>query len=540
MNRLPFKHRSSQVLALFRILLASLFGLWVWLYLEQPVFGGQATYLAILAYLAYGVGLYAVAKHDWWLDFHLALPTFVIDIMVYLAALQATQAATFDFISPFITFFAFLMVSAAVRWNHRILPFVAAVLGGSFLIAGLFLQSSGVDIDVVKFVMRCSYLGALSLILMWFALNRSPYQVPRLVRKPDATPYADALAFAMRTSGAAGAVLIWADNDNPRHLFHFSGDLSRHGVDQPQVTVDVSACDSPMLFDAARARTLKRNPDGRLAAGRLGAERALLCQLALVEGVMIPLRSSTGKGHLILSGIRDLCWDDIMIGNSIAREMEQGLDEEVRGALAREMAVNRVRTSLARDLHDSVAQSLAGTRYRLDSMREMVREGKDVLADLDSVSDGLRREQEQIRAVIDQLRRGDPSKGRFDLRVELSELARVLAENWQIEVVVADAGSPVAVPQALGYEFQQIMREAVANAVRHGAARHVDLKIDRAGSKGVNLVISDDGSGFGQSVNPALPRSISERVAAIGGTMALTSASSPTRIEITIPAKVEP
>ena len=117
MNFQPLKHRSSQVLALFRALLASLFGIWVWLYPEQPVFGGETTYLVILVYVAYAIGLFAVAKYDWWLDHRFALPSFVFDVTAYLAALHITQAAIFDFISPFITFFAFLMISAAVRWS---------------------------------------------------------------------------------------------------------------------------------------------------------------------------------------------------------------------------------------------------------------------------------------------------------------------------------------------------------------------------------------------------------------------------------------
>ena len=93
MNRQPFNHRSSQVLAVFRVMMAALFGVWVWFYLGQPVLGGELTYLIITAYVFYAMGMFAVARFDWWLDHRLALPAFVIDVCAYLAALHITQAA---------------------------------------------------------------------------------------------------------------------------------------------------------------------------------------------------------------------------------------------------------------------------------------------------------------------------------------------------------------------------------------------------------------------------------------------------------------
>ena len=543
MDRQLFNHRSSQVLAIFRVLLATLFGFWVWFYLRQPVLDGEITYLLMAAYVAYALGLYLVARHAWWLDHHLALPAFVIDVTAYLAALHLTQATIFDFISPFITFFAFLMISAAVRWNQRILPVVAAVLAGSFLLAGLLLQLTGVEIDLTKFLMRFSYLGVLSLILMWFALNRSPFQVPRFARMAEAkstSPHADALHYAMRVSGASGAALVWANEDEPRTKLHLAGALGLGSSDLPPGVTGESDAEHPMLFDTQHERTLVLNPEGKLFSNKRAAGLGLATHLAIPEGISVPLLGSTGSGQLVLTGITGLCRDDIMLGASIGREIAQGVDEGVREAMAREMAVTRVRTSLARDLHDSVAQSLAGTRFRLESLRELARDGKDILPQLDSMSDNLRLEQEQIREVIDQLRRNEPSTGHFDLAAEMRELAVFLAQHWQIEVEVDDTETAVIVPPAQGYEFQQILREAVANAARHGAAKHIGIRISLAGPGDIALVISDDGTGFRPDGGVAMPRSISERVAAMGGTMSVSSRIGDTHLELHIPAKANP
>ncbi len=75
------------------------------------------------------------------------------------------------------------------------------------------------------------------------------------------------------------------------------------------------------------------------------------------------------------------------------------------------------------------------------------------------------------------------------------------------------------------------MREGIANAVRHGQASRVGVELSAA-MGGLQLQITDNGTGFPASDTPLSPRSIAERVAALGGTLAIASSPGDTRLNI--------
>jgi hypothetical protein len=90
----------------------------------------------------------------------------------------------------------------------------------------------------------------------------------------------------------------------------------------------------------------------------------------------------------------------------------------------------------------------------------------------------------------------------------------------------------VRAEQELGYV-------PVANAVRHGKATSVDIRVS-AGPKWLCLRLVDDGIGLapsmeGEVAEPQHPRSLRERVSEAGGELRLRSLSSGTRVTIMLP-----
>jgi len=96
-------------------------------------------------------------------------------------------------------------------------------------------------------------------------------------------------------------------------------------------------------------------------------------------------------------------------------------------------------------------------------------------------------------------------------------------------------GEPVLRPQVEEALFR-IVQEALANVARHSGARHAEVRL-HADPAGVSLTIADDGAGF----DPATARrgfglrSMSERAAALGGTLDVQSGSDGTRISVRCP-----
>jgi signal transduction histidine kinase len=111
-----------------------------------------------------------------------------------------------------------------------------------------------------------------------------------------------------------------------------------------------------------------------------------------------------------------------------------------------------------------------------------------------------------------------------------SEVERV-AEDFQargrVRVELSARDGNVGMPPAATHEITQIIREALTNAERHGAATEVRVHF-AAEPSGLTLTIRDNGTGFppngrlapdGVLPESATPWSIRERVATLGGTL---------------------
>lgn len=114
------------------------------------------------------------------------------------------------------------------------------------------------------------------------------------------------------------------------------------------------------------------------------------------------------------------------IGAALGAEIVRVLDHAALKAATLELETGRVRESIARDLHDSVAQSLAGTRYRLSSLRAL-QDMQTLAAELDEIDANLATEQQQVRQIIEVLRSGGKFSGQSQAIAQLRRLSAVLA-----------------------------------------------------------------------------------------------------------------
>ena len=203
-------------------------------------------------------------------------------------------------------------------------------------------------------------------------------------------------------------------------------------------------------------------------------------------------------------------------------------------ATAREKVTLEERQRLARELHDSVSQSLYAIQLGAQTARERL-DGQSPQAarPIDHVMRLAEASQAEMRALI------------FELRPESLEMEGLVAAlNRQIEAVRARHGIaaptitsvepelPIEVKQAL----HQIAREALWNTVKHARARRVDVRLEPDGHS-VVLEIADDGVGFdpGGSFPGHLGlRSMHERASGVGGSLEIVSGRG-TRVIVRVP-----
>ncbi|MFT5782613.1 MAG: two-component system nitrate/nitrite sensor histidine kinase NarX [Pseudomonas sp.] len=249
---------------------------------------------------------------------------------------------------------------------------------------------------------------------------------------------------------------------------------------------------------------------------RVGEHR-LICVLAMEEGA---------PGALLLEFSR-------MPSMAIRSELAEigGLLAETLGVLAedrqqrrRELAVER--GVLSRELHDSVAQQLSYLQIRasrLQAILQTAEQDEVVGAMLVDLRDTLASLHRQVRELIATARLTmDGCSLRQALEASVEEFSRRSSCVFSL-----DNRLPA---ERIGHEAElqilQIVREALANVVRHSHARHVRIALLDSPQHGVEILVADDGIGLPE----VLPedahfglRIMRERAIAIGASLQINS-----------------
>jgi len=241
--------------------------------------------------------------------------------------------------------------------------------------------------------------------------------------------------------------------------------------------------------------------------------------------------------------------DDLLFGILVSRLVVSRLDSLYLVKQLRDAAAFDERVRLARDLHDSLVQSVAGSALQLLAARRLFeRDPQGALKRLEDVQNQLERGEIEMRSFIGRLRPSAPSRAAGPgLKERLTELRERVERQWDVRVkMLVDAGAELW-PSVLSNEVYRIIQEGVLNAARHADASVIGVHLSTVG-EGLRLEIVDDGRGFpfqGTYDLDALnalnrgPLTLKERVAELRGELKLKSMETGTEILISLPlAKV--
>jgi len=538
------KHRSGRVIALGRALLAALFLFAIWIDPTQPAQNATVTYALLGLYVAVAITITAVIWNDWWLDAKLAAPMHLLDMVAFTLLVYATEGYT----SPFFLFFVFLIISAAIRWGWRETTVTAVAVVLLYLLAGFFVGlSEGFSphsgFDLQRFIVRSGHLVILSAILIWFGVNQgfSGIGLPSDDFLPDTSlddsPLERALIAACTVTKASGGLMLWRRPVSREiSLVQLLDGRSEIATLQPKTTKP-DLGERPFLFRFAGDRALTRSAHRRMR--RFCASKWLDPEIGtrfeFSEGLVIPVRSSTGEGQILLGGIEGLCIDHVELGDRIASVVAAYLERHALLQAVSDSAIARARLALSRDLHDSIVQFLAGATFRVEAASRAAKSGEQIDSDLQELKQLLLEEQRELRSAIGALRNNNVALPH--LAADLSALCERLARQWDIDCKF-DADVPdLLAPTRLHLDAHQLVREAVANAVRHAGAPSVSVKL-RSEDENLVLEIVNPGS-VGEQLTSGSPWSLRERVDEAGGSLMLITNDNVTTVSITLPLKEE-
>lgn len=489
-------------------------------------------------YLALSLALVILFHADWYLSYRARPIVLLIDVIFYLGIMIWIEPMDSGYFAATFAMLTFLVITVNLQWGWRL--GLAGLAGANAvclaMIAHMHFAHSMMDESIL--IRRQAYLVALSLFLL---LTTVRFQNV-IVRRHDAAIDGDAdgqlaaaLHYAMEQLGAKGGALCWARYGVPSCGAKYAGVLARSSNCSDRCSTEfVHSVDGATMFDLGKRHAVEILDDRFHAISAAQLDRDFLRQAAAQDGIFIPLLGVSGRGRLLLTAIPFRDVSQLSLAQTVGTELQRHLDAIGFHEAAEQMALLELRQSIARDLHDSVAQSISGTRYWLQSLKPRIRSGEITTDHIDAMAETLAEEHANLRTVIEHLRIGDIGFEEVDLVSQLNTVADPLSRLWGISIAVASPESTILASQQLVHESMQFLREAVANAVRHGQADTMRVSINRRNGN-LELVFIDNGQGFDSAKPGVLPRSIQGRVAKLGGKIEVESRLGHTEVSLTIP-----
>jgi signal transduction histidine kinase len=191
-------------------------------------------------------------------------------------------------------------------------------------------------------------------------------------------------------------------------------------------------------------------------------------------------------------------------------------------------AVLSERTRLAKELHDTIEQTMTGVTLQLNAVAKLLPQNPQTAGHhLGLARNMVRTSRVDLRRSIWDLRTRELEQ--FDLPTALLVSGNQIVDGASIRIAIETEGEIRLLPEIIEENILRIGQEAVTNAVKHSAATHLLLQLAFRGEK-VVLTIKDDGSGFtpetcaGPNEGHFGLLGMSERVKRLSGKLSILSA----------------
>lgn len=182
------------------------------------------------------------------------------------------------------------------------------------------------------------------------------------------------------------------------------------------------------------------------------------------------------------------------------------------------------RQRIGHELNESLGQMLSGMGLITeDVVRKLEEEGVETVSEVARLSRLLKEADEQVRTVTDRLVPVNLEANEFGSALE--ELALKTEGEHGVECSVAVDGDGRLADNTVATHLYRIAEEAITNAIEHGRAGHVRIRL-HLGDQKVRMRIEDDGTGFDETVENVRRmgmRTMEYRARLVGATLSVRS-----------------
>jgi signal transduction histidine kinase len=538
--------------------------------LDVRLDSGSITHLTELAfpglfyYLAYSLAMLALLwkpvrfTPGWGIAVH----TFdVVAFALFVSFLGAPS-------SPVLVYFVFILICATLRWQS--LGALWTAVGSIALITGVQAYVTATDANVAfdadQLVRRSLYLGGTAALIGYLGTYSHPLHSentrvalwPRKLPRTSRALVSDIVSESAKVLGAS-VVLVWVAPNDGRVNVAWMGNEGLIWIHDPAGTYGTLVApelerQSFQAFDATRdAGRVIHWSAGRLRRRRCRAvDERLRARFDMRAVQSCVLEGEFVQGRLFSLGNENMQIDDLLLGDLVAQLAVAQLDRLHLVTQMAESAALEERLHVARDLHDNLAQTLAGTALQLLAARRLLDFNPSTARSrLAEVQYQLKLDQLEVRSMIRRLRPASVPAPQYPAQDEvrrgglgerLDELRSRIQKQWEVTVQIQLQISVGDWPDAVTEQVFRLIQEAALNAARHADASII--RVDVTGTReGLRLAVEDDGKGYpfhGSFDLASLaamekgPLILRERVSALRGGLQLETNSSGTRVVITL------
>jgi signal transduction histidine kinase len=559
-SRAPSQVRIETLIARGRIVLALFMVLALQVAVPRATAGAQQTAILFLGYAA-GIGL--VVRTRFGDGARWPGASHALDLTAYGAMLLLLGGVA----PSMLAWFLYVLVSATLRWGWR-----GTLTTGSIAVAlhvalgARAAESLGSRLAPLEFITLALLMGVMT-VLVGLVGAYEDWRGGQLARLaawtgPDPeTPVIvpdEMLAQTAMVLEAPRTLIVWEESEEPWIEFAlWSGGKVQRFREPPGTFGEIVTArlhDTDFFcrnLDARLPVTFLRSGTGLVSWNGMPIDGRLRERFAIRAVACWPLSGDAFKGWLFCLDKSGFSLQDLTVGDVVAGLTAARLSQAFLVRTMRETALTAERLRLARDLHDGVLQTLTGAALQLQTARRLLASDARAAEDrLSQVQRIIAAGQNDLRFFIQQLgpRRNGEVSGAINFRGRVVELADRVRRQWGVPVTVATEPENLQVADRMANDVFLLIHEALVNAARHARASSIQLAVLR-GPKDLSVAVVDDGEGFAFHGRFTLddlmkdqrgPRTLRERVAALGGRLDLETGPNGTRLRIVVPADKEP
>ena len=349
---------------------------------------------------------------------------------------------------------------------------------------------------------------------------------------------AQGIARQVRQVARADASAVrWSDEANRKYLLLASDCLPQAVIDE-ELCIPTGDCLCGQAQGGAATRVIPILPDG--PAARLGH----CAKEGFQTVISVPVRlheRMVGELNLFYRAPRTLSDDDRALLETIASHLAGAIEGLRAAALQRETAVAEERSFIARELHDSIAQSLAFLKIQLGLLRNDIKSADaarihKTLGELDA---GVHESLGDVRELLVHFRTRTNSE---DIAPALKTTLQKFEHQTGLATHLDIDGDGMPLPADVQVQVLHVVQEALSNVRKHAQAREVWVEVQQTPQWRVE--VRDDGRGFdpdgaGPDETHVGLRIMRERAQNIGATVEVASVpGSGTCVVLKLPERV--